>query len=207
MKRGGRRSPPARRSCRARERPTPSQAPALERRPAQSDIRCAGYGPQTIRAFKRLPECREALLDFRIVLRVAHQRTDPTRSFGLLRARRKRPCSSRTPPRRLMNSRRRISAPKLRGQHCIGSNEYFDRGRNRASKPLPRCTANVSDGSKARITAPQHCCPLRPPMSRPRQDEFDATLRKRIHALQQNYGAAPAIRSPRRRSRVVSAAW
>ena len=26
-----------------------------------------------------------------------------------------------------MNSRRRISAPKLRGQHCIGSNEYFDR--------------------------------------------------------------------------------
>ena len=31
------------------------------------------------------------------------------------------------PPRRRMNSRRRISAPKLRGQHCIGSNEYFDR--------------------------------------------------------------------------------
>src|ERR1700736_4638672 len=31
------------------------------------------------------------------------------------------------PPRRLMNSRRRISAPKLRGQHCIGLNEYFDR--------------------------------------------------------------------------------
>ena len=32
------------------------------------------------------------------------------------------------PPRSVMNSRRRISAPKLRGQHCIGSNEYFDRG-------------------------------------------------------------------------------
>jgi hypothetical protein len=31
------------------------------------------------------------------------------------------------PPRRLMNLLRRISAPKLRGQHCIGSNEYFDR--------------------------------------------------------------------------------
>ena len=31
------------------------------------------------------------------------------------------------PPRRLMNSRRCISAPKLRGQHCIGSEEYFDR--------------------------------------------------------------------------------
>jgi hypothetical protein len=26
-----------------------------------------------------------------------------------------------------VNSRRRISAPKLRGQHCIGSEEYFDR--------------------------------------------------------------------------------
>ena len=35
------------------------------------------------------------------------------------------------PPRRLMNSRRRISAPNLRGQHCIGLNEYFDRGSNR----------------------------------------------------------------------------
>ena len=31
------------------------------------------------------------------------------------------------PQRRLMNSRRRISAPKLRGQHCTGSNEYFDK--------------------------------------------------------------------------------
>src|ERR1700736_2218535 len=31
------------------------------------------------------------------------------------------------PPRRLMNLRRRISSPKLRGQHCIGSNEHFDR--------------------------------------------------------------------------------
>src|SRR5476651_2652088 len=32
------------------------------------------------------------------------------------------------PPRSVMNSRRRISAPELRRQHCIGSNEYFDRG-------------------------------------------------------------------------------
>ncbi len=31
------------------------------------------------------------------------------------------------PPRRLMKSRRRIAAPKLRGQHCIGSNGYFGR--------------------------------------------------------------------------------
>ena len=33
-----------------------------------------------------------------------------------------------TPPRRLMNSRRCMSAPKLGSQHCIGSGEYFDRG-------------------------------------------------------------------------------
>jgi hypothetical protein len=35
------------------------------------------------------------------------------------------------PPRSVMKSRRRISAPKLTGQHCVGSNEYFDSGRNR----------------------------------------------------------------------------
>ena len=43
-------------------------------------------------------------------------------------ARAPRAATAAAPPRRLMNSRRRISAPKLRGQHCIGSNEYFDRG-------------------------------------------------------------------------------
>jgi hypothetical protein len=32
------------------------------------------------------------------------------------------------PPKSVMNSRRCMSAPKLRRQHCIGSNEYFDRG-------------------------------------------------------------------------------
>jgi Transposase zinc-binding domain len=31
------------------------------------------------------------------------------------------------PPRRLMNSRRRISEPKVSGQHCIGSNQELDR--------------------------------------------------------------------------------
>ena len=31
------------------------------------------------------------------------------------------------PPRRLMNLRRRISAPRLKGKHCTGSNEYLDR--------------------------------------------------------------------------------
>jgi hypothetical protein len=32
------------------------------------------------------------------------------------------------PPRSVMNSRRFMPVPKLRKQHCIGSNEYFDRG-------------------------------------------------------------------------------
>jgi hypothetical protein len=32
------------------------------------------------------------------------------------------------PPKSVMNSRRCMSAPKLRRQHCIGSKEYFDRG-------------------------------------------------------------------------------
>jgi hypothetical protein len=51
-------------------------------------------------------------------------------------------------PRRLMNSRRRISPPKLIGHHCIGSNEYFDRLKP-GSKPLPQCTANIADESFA----------------------------------------------------------
>jgi hypothetical protein len=29
-----------------------------------------------------------------------------------------------------MNSRRCISAPKVSSQHCIGSNEYFDRAQS-----------------------------------------------------------------------------
>jgi hypothetical protein len=32
------------------------------------------------------------------------------------------------PPRNVMNSRRRIAAPKLRRRHLSGSNEYFNRG-------------------------------------------------------------------------------
>src|SRR6202048_5006816 len=66
------------------------------------------------------------------------------------------------PLRSVMNSRRRISAPKLRRPHCTGSNEYFDRGSNRAAKPLPQCTTNVGDGSKPEITAAQHWHPLQP---------------------------------------------
>jgi hypothetical protein len=56
-----------------------------------------------------------------------------------------------------MNARRRISAPKLRGQHCTGSEEYFDRAQTghqnqcRSAQPLsqlgqnpklPHCNSN-----------------------------------------------------------------
>jgi hypothetical protein len=53
------------------------------------------------------------------------------------------------PPRSVMNSRRRMLAPKLRRRHLSGSNEHFDRGLKPASKPLPQCTANVAVGSLA----------------------------------------------------------
>ena len=61
------------------------------------------------------------------------------------------------PPRSVMNSRRRIFRSQAQEtQHCIGSNEYFDRiGAGSASKPLPQCTANVADGSKPEFTPPQ----------------------------------------------------
>ena len=86
---------------------------------------------------------------FRVALGKAHQHADPSHPLGLLRARRERPRAT-APPRRMMNSRRRISSPKLRGQHCIGSDKYFDRGSNR-HQPMPQCTANVRFGSLADI--------------------------------------------------------
>jgi hypothetical protein len=60
-----------------------------------------------------------------------------------------------------MNSRRRISAPKLRRQDCIGLNDYFDRLKP-ALKLLPQCTATVAYGSKADkpSQAKIHRCPL-----------------------------------------------
>ena len=57
------------------------------------------------------------------------------------------------PPRRLMNSRRRISAPKLRGRHCIGSNGYFDRAQTghqnhcRGAQPMSLMGQKTARGS------------------------------------------------------------
>jgi len=43
----------------------------------------------------------------------------------------------------------RSAGAPVKGQHCIGSNKYFDRAQIKHQKPLPQCTANVADGSIA----------------------------------------------------------
>src|ERR1700730_175002 len=55
------------------------------------------------------------------------------------------------PPRRLMNSRRRISVPKLRGQHCIGLNEYFDRAQIGQQNHCRTAHPMSLEGQKLRI--------------------------------------------------------
>ena len=70
-----------------------------------------------------------------------------------------------------MNSRRRISAPRLGGQHCIGSNEYFDRAqtghqkRCRSAQPCRRWvktriyrTATATAGSPQLADIPGSRC-------------------------------------------------
>jgi hypothetical protein len=64
-----------------------------------------------------------------------------------------------TPPRRLMNSRRRISAPKLRDQHCIGSNEYFDRAQTTHQNHCAvhsQCRRWVMSPEPSNLTGPAH---------------------------------------------------
>src|SRR5262245_20678548 len=53
------------------------------------------------------------------------------------------------PPTRLRNSRRLMSAPWLRSQHRIGSNEYFDRGLKPASLLQQEVLADVRSGAPA----------------------------------------------------------
>ena len=59
---------------------------------------------------------------------VAHQHADPPHPVRAAAHAHLTATSQRRRREALMNSRRRMSAPKLRRQHCIGSNEYFDRG-------------------------------------------------------------------------------
>ena len=66
------------------------------------------------------------------------------------------------PPRRLMNSRRRISAPQVSGQHCIGSNEYFDRAQTGHQNHCRNAQPMSLMGHFRRIDAPDDfaACPL-----------------------------------------------
>ena len=65
----------------------------------------------------------------RIILDERQKHTDPPNAINLLRVYCERP------RRRAAEKRNELTSPhirtKLRGQHCIGSNEYFDRGSNR----------------------------------------------------------------------------
>ena len=57
-----------------------------------------------------------------------------------------------TPPSIAMNSRRRMSVPRLRRMHRIGSIECFDRGRRPASLLQHEMLADVRCGSLATVT-------------------------------------------------------
>jgi len=69
-----------------------------------------------------------------------------------------------------MNSRRRMSDPKLRRRHLIGSNEYFDRGWNqhqnhcRNAPPMsllgqqrPICGGRAMSAPPRKATEPLRC--------------------------------------------------
>ena len=72
-------------------------------------------------------EHRSANLRFWIAFAQSHQHTDAPHPVRLLRARRKRPRRRAAEKAHELTSPQ--SAPKLRRQHCIGSNEYFDRAK------------------------------------------------------------------------------
>jgi hypothetical protein len=52
------------------------------------------------------------------------------------------------PPRKVMNSRRSMSAPKLRRQHHIGLSAYFGRGSNRRRPVVGRARLMSQLGQK-----------------------------------------------------------
>jgi hypothetical protein len=70
------------------------------------------------------------------------------------------------PPRRLMNSRRRISAPKLRGQHCSARTRYLGIGLKPGIKTIAavhsQCRRWVKGGRSGGRSAPGPRGPDRP---------------------------------------------
>ena len=81
-------------------------------------------GPAQLR--QPLQERREAGLQFRIVRGCGHEHADAPHPLGCC-ARAASGHAAAAPPRTPRNSRRLMSAPRLRRRHRIGSNECFDR--------------------------------------------------------------------------------
>jgi hypothetical protein len=127
--------------------------------PAIFELNISAFNP--IERPKSLQQRSNVVCSKWIVRLNSHQNANPLHLVGLLRPRRKRPrCrSAADKPDELAPPH---VGPKLRRQHYIGSNEYFDRGQKPASKPLPQCKANVAVGSKADKPSPAkiHFCPL-----------------------------------------------
>ena len=82
------------------------------------DMNIAALGPSTL--FEFLLEC------FYVWIVEADEHADTPNAVGLLALAASGHAAA--PPRSVMNSRRLMSAPKLRRRHLSGSNEYFDRG-------------------------------------------------------------------------------
>ena len=92
--------------------------------PPPSDIRSPRCGPRRSRFRSALDETRPRS---RVTRRRATLRNPITGIAGCC-ARAASGHAAAAPPRSVMNSRRCMSAPKLRRRHLSGSNEYFDRG-------------------------------------------------------------------------------
>jgi len=95
-----------------------------------------------------------------------------------------------------MNSRRRISAPKLSGQHCIGSNEHFDRAQT-AHQNQCRSAQPMSEMGQGQLRRPGSAvgqCP-----HHPRSDHKFSPL-----AAHSEYSVRPRARSDSRAIIVVS---
>ena len=85
-----------------------------------------------------------------------------------------------------MNSRRRISSPKLSSQHCIRPNEYFDRAETGASKPLRGAQPMSVQGQKPAL--PRRSIDVRFALNKQTLTErvqCDAMCQNLTHALQQ----------------------
>src|SRR6202011_1299178 len=93
------------------------------------------------------------------------------------------------PPRSVMNSRRRISAPKLRGQHCIGSNGYLDRAQPGQQNHCRSAQPMSQMGQKPNPSGTVACQLSPAPPDIPAHARSAALCQLRTHAVQQTTDA------------------